>query len=216
MTNTAFDLNKLTIFVEGAAAKNFFESFTKQTYKELANKCDFRAFQANKDGMFSNLDTALRAWFEQIQKLSPLEDLPKLAIITDADTSAVDAETKTNSAIQRAKDLFPENLQSICKILITPCYGTNALEAVLLKSINSDFIDVKNCAEAFAQCVAKYNPKTEPFAKQNWTDKVVVHAMLAACENPEIPLWDKKGFKYWNADADELKRIADEIKALCN
>jgi hypothetical protein len=208
---SSFKLDRLTIFIEGKGAKNFFENFTAELFPDLALACEFRGFQSDVD--FINLDTALLAWWEQVQRQSAPNTTYKFLVITDADADSDIATAKAETIVRETKEKVDAQLLAHYKILITPGNGSNALEASLLQSVNNNFVSVKKCAEVFAKCVEAHNPKDKPFAKQNWTDKVIVHAMLAASENPEIPLWDKKSFQLWDPTSPELKRIFDTIEA---
>lgn len=213
-----FSLDKLTVLVEGKAAKSFFENFVKDTFPDLAANCMFFAFQASDSNkteiLFPNLRTALLAFWEELQKQAPLDSPPCLVIIIDADENAEDRRATTEREIEHIKNEIEADLVANYEVLVTPCVGSNALEAALLRSVSPEFEAVKVCAETFAVCVASQNPKTVAFAQQNWTDKVIVHAMLAASENPEVPLWDSKGFKYWNPEGAELKPVFDALHRL--
>jgi hypothetical protein len=209
----SFDLKKLTVFVEGSSAKSFLEEFVKFKFENIALACDFHAFQSRKNGDFTNLSSAVRSWWEHVQKQPSATSTPyKFLVITDADADAEEAKNKAEGIVQESKNKVDENLSANYEIIITPGNGANALEAALLQSVDSKFASVKKCAETFANCVEAQNPKAEDFARKNWADKVLIHAMLASSPAPDSQIWYRETFKYWNPESPELKRIFDQIR----
>ncbi len=182
---------------------------------------------------------ALRYALKQVSKTPGFQQIRALGVLCDADHVRTDSTTSARAAtaahIQSAfrdagivaptesgtwsayrSDEHP-NLERIGFLVIPPDRESGCLETMLWDSVAPKLAELKCCAESLLSCAEPIYAKNFPQRvadpnHSNWQDKVRVHALLAASEEPQTYVTDATLRGFWDFNSPGLARVLEFLK----